>query len=40
MIFQDIQKLYLLKSKDETYNMFLLYIREVKNQLNKKNQMS
>jgi hypothetical protein len=31
-------KLYLLRSKDKTYNMFLSYKAEVKNQLNKKNQ--
>ena len=29
-------KLYLLKSKDEAYKKFLLYIGEVKTQLNKK----
>ena len=29
-------KVYLVRNKDEAYNMFLLYKAEVKNQLNKK----
>ena len=29
-------KLFLIKSKDEAYNMFLLYKEQVENQLNKK----
>ena len=38
--FSRYAKLYLLRSKDEAYNMFLLYKAEVENQLNKKNQKS
>ena len=34
--FSRYTKLYLLRSKDEAYNMFLLYKAEVENQLNKK----
>jgi hypothetical protein len=38
--FSRYTKLYLLRSKVEAYNMFLLYKTKVENQLNKKNQMS
>ena len=38
--FSRYTKLYLFRSKDETYKMFLLYKAEVKNQLNKKNRTS
>jgi hypothetical protein len=38
--FSRYTKLYLLRSKDEAYSMFLLYKAEVENQLNKKNQKS
>jgi hypothetical protein len=38
--FSRYTKLYLLISKDEVYNIFLLYKAKVENQLNKKNQTS
>ena len=34
--FSRYTKLFLIKSKDEAYNMFLLYKEQVENQLNKK----
>jgi len=34
--FSRYTKLYLFRSKDEVYNMFLLYKTKVENQLNKK----
>jgi len=36
MIIQDIQKVYLIKHKNEAFDMFLSHKTEVENQLNEK----